>query len=339
MSEKNNITPDYNLLAKYFAGETTPDEKIIVENWINLSSDNKKTFERIHTLWNSTNVSFINTDIDTEKAWQKLKNRIDETAQNPEKRKNLFISERIKRIIQIAALAVFALIAGFAVTEFFFEKKYISENTNNTPEYLTLHDSSTVWLNANSVLQFPEKFENKKRAVKLSGEAFFKIKSDPKNPFIIETDYTQITVLGTEFNVEAYDTAKYVKVTVVSGKVQFSDTRKNLSKINLSKGEAAIIEKSTGKITKDNEANTNKYFVHTKTLIFKKTELYVVAETLSQVYGEKIIVEKDNLKHCKLTATFKDAQLSEILTIISSTLGVEIRRADNNYYLSGEKCM
>ena len=83
-----------------------------------------------------------------------------------------------------------------------------------------LSDSSIVWLNSESTLEYPSIFEGNTRRVSLIGEGYFKISKNEKKPFIIETADTEIEVLGTEFNVSAYPDNSYTTTTLVEGSVK-----------------------------------------------------------------------------------------------------------------------
>lgn len=85
--------------------------------------------------------------------------------------------------------------------------------------HLTLADGTQVWLNAESRLEFPDRFTGNTREVRLKGEAYFEVKKDAKRPFIVHTDYLTTRVLGTSFNVRAYS-ARDAAVTLVSGRVK-----------------------------------------------------------------------------------------------------------------------
>lgn len=87
--------------------------------------------------------------------------------------------------------------------------------------HLVLPDGTKVWLNDESKLDFPSHFGDGKRIVRLKGEAFFEVSKDKKHPFIVENDYFTTTVLGTVFNVRAYD-EKDANIILVSGRVALS---------------------------------------------------------------------------------------------------------------------
>jgi ferric-dicitrate binding protein FerR (iron transport regulator) len=97
-------------------------------------------------------------------------------------------------------------------------------NTISTPragQYrLTLTDGTKVWLNAATSLQFPASFPGKERRVKLTGEAYFEVASNASQPFIVETSQQSIEVLGTHFNVNAYEEERQTKTTLLEGKVK-----------------------------------------------------------------------------------------------------------------------
>ena len=85
--------------------------------------------------------------------------------------------------------------------------------------HLTLADGTQVWLNADSRLEFPDRFNGNAREVRLQGEAYFEVKKDAKRPFIVHSDFLTTRVLGTSFNVRARSRRDAV-VTLVSGRVQ-----------------------------------------------------------------------------------------------------------------------
>ena len=99
--------------------------------------------------------------------------------------------------------------------------------------YVLLSDGTEVWLNAESRLSYPSRFEEDERIVELEGEAYFKVASDKAHPFIVRTSRFNTRVLGTEFNVKRYADEKEIKTTLVDGSVGFckKDDRENYIKI------------------------------------------------------------------------------------------------------------
>lgn len=88
---------------------------------------------------------------------------------------------------------------------------------------LILADGSKVYLNSESRLRFPTRFEGKERRVYLEGEGYFEVAKDTTKPFIVEAKEVDVRVLGTSFNVSAYVSEQAVRTTLVSGKVRVGD--------------------------------------------------------------------------------------------------------------------
>jgi transmembrane sensor len=104
-----------------------------------------------------------------------------------------------------------------------------SINTISTPRggqyQLTLSDGSKVWLNAASSVKFPTAFNGKDRKVEITGEAYFEVAHDPYKAFYVEANGAEIKVLGTHFNVNAYDNEEATQVTLLQGSVRVNNDK------------------------------------------------------------------------------------------------------------------
>ncbi|MBD1366615.1 FecR family protein [Mucilaginibacter sp. ZT4R22] len=98
-----------------------------------------------------------------------------------------------------------------------------SINTIVTPRggqyQIILPDGTKVWLNAASSLRFPTFFTGKTREVNITGEAYFEVAKNPAMPFKVKTNRAEIEVLGTHFNIMAYDDEATMKTTLLEGAV------------------------------------------------------------------------------------------------------------------------
>ena len=160
-------------------------------------------------------------------------------------------------------------------------------NTISTPragQYrLTLTDGTKVWLNAATSLQFPASFSGTERRVKLSGEAYFEVAKNSLQPFIIETPRQTIEVLGTYFNVNAYEEEIATKTTLLEGRVKVAT---GSSSAILQPGQQAA--SGTGAI-QVNEADTeeavawkNGYFK------FNKADIQTIMRQLERWYDVEV---------------------------------------------------
>jgi transmembrane sensor len=92
---------------------------------------------------------------------------------------------------------------------------------------MTLADGSRVWLNAGSSITYPVAFIEKERTVLITGEAYFEVARDKTKPFKVTKGEMQVEVLGTHFNVNAYDDEKNIKVTLLEGAVRLKTNKEN----------------------------------------------------------------------------------------------------------------
>ncbi|SDK18486.1 FecR family protein [Pedobacter sp. ok626] len=118
--------------------------------------------------------------------------------------------------------------------------KKIVYNTMSTPRggyyHLTLSDGSDVWLNSASSITYPASFVGAERSVSIIGEAYFEIAKDTSRPFIVKSGDQTVKVLGTHFNVMAYQDDKLITTTLLEGSVRIT---KNDNSVILKPGQSA----------------------------------------------------------------------------------------------------
>jgi len=110
---------------------------------------------------------------------------------------------------------------------------------------ITLSDGSRVWLNAESSLKYPVAFAGIERKVEITGEAYFEVAHDRAKPFTVSKGNVQVQVLGTHFNVNAYDDEQMIKVTLLEGSVKVTTAAPGTTAVSqqrLSPGEAALVQ-------------------------------------------------------------------------------------------------
>lgn len=126
-------------------------------------------------------------------------------------------------------------------------------NTIETPaggQYsIMLADGTKVWLNAFSTLRFPSKFSAGSRIVELEGEGYFEVAkvgdSKHRQPFIVRTDKQEVEVLGTHFNINAYQDETEIKTTLVEGSVKIKQKGFNSSSVVLHPNQQSILSRAS----------------------------------------------------------------------------------------------
>ncbi len=153
----------------------------------------------------------------------------------------------------------------------------------------TLSDGTKVWLNSLSEIEFPVSFKGDKRVVNLKGEAYFEVKHDSDRPFIVHSLNQSIQVLGTCFNIKAYENEQKIYTTLIEGKVSVGSGGNN---VVLSPGMESVCERENNEI----ETHTvNPYFSiawRTGYFMFNNEDLDMILRVLSRWYGVEFVYDK-----------------------------------------------
>lgn len=253
-----NKMNDYNKIIEFLSGEMAENEKNNFEVWLNDSPDNRKEFEEIQGIWDKTGDPSLNSEIDIDKGWDSISSRIDDKKEYSLKAEPGTVNRKVLyNFLKVAAILVLAFILWKSYDNN--NEMLIISSFDNDNYIHTLPDGSTVALRAWTTIEYPEHFEKDLREVYIKGEASFKISPDPDANFIIQTGNARVEVLGTTFNLNAYEYDDKVEIEVQEGKVLFYNNldpgNPLASKVDLGAGEKAIFTKSTNSIVKSYNQN------------------------------------------------------------------------------------
>lgn len=215
------------------------------------------------------------------------------------------------RIMQVAAIAVLFLGISFLIKQFLTPKEIIQITNSVEKKEIILQDGSIVVLNRNSTLSYPEKFGNT-RDIKLTGEAYFKVKRNPEKPFIVTMQDMTLKVLGTSFNINSYSKSP-TKVSVLTGIVNLkSNSGKS---VILTKNQHADFTGSSFHVTK---VESVEKIVWTKNnIVLEQTTLGETAKILENSYNVTIDFEDKELEKLIISGKFNEEKLENILASIA----------------------
>jgi transmembrane sensor len=241
------------------------------------------------------------------------------------------------RWLRIAALLLVSL--GLSVLVYYLSPRPDSFVTVRNPtgkiQLIHLPDSSRVWLNASTTLHY----RNKGRQVKLEGEAYFEVSHDAGHPFMVEAGEIQATVLGTSFDIKAYQSQAATFISVISGKVRVTDSSRQLGIVTPS---FHLQYDRQNKHAKVAAIDTNAVLAWKNgKLQFQGETLGSIARTLENWYGIKINFSDPQMLHCRYYMTFDNTiSLDRLLVLMAEITEMEYvyDRNKNIVILSGKEC-
>lgn len=320
------------LLARYLAGETSAEQSVVVNEWINNSDENRKYFEQMKTIFNKASLPGAREHFNTDRAWEALEKKI----ASRRKPIPLYRKWSDNPFLRIAAGILLLMAVGL------FAYKFFDAGVGNAVEVIsdlrseadTLPDGSGVFLNRRTRIEYEFQKDKGTHTAKLVGEAYFNINHDPAKTFIVEAEGTFIKDIGTSFNVKAYPGSPTIEVVVEEGEVMFYT--EGDPGIYLKANGKGIYNKETRKFTvSEPEPNVTAY--KTKFFSFNNSSLAEVVKTLNAVYPTRIVID-DAVRDCMLTVSFNDEDIHEIANVIAETLGLSVVRSADVINLNGSGC-
>src|SRR5690606_2830329 len=180
---------------------------------------------------------------------------------------------------------------------------------------IVLPDQTEVWLNAMSSIRFPTRFDGSVREVEISGEVYFDVRHKKNQPFWVKTDKYNVKVLGTKFNVKAYDEEVYQPTTLIQGEVMVES------------GDKQVLMKPGQQVWYDNQGNLVKEEVDTNMVTawkydlfqFWNTDLEDIMRQLSRWYDVDVLYLNEPRDISFTGFISRDVTISNVLQMMEAT--------------------
>jgi ferric-dicitrate binding protein FerR (iron transport regulator) len=276
-------------LQRYIEGKSSQQEKEAVAGWLDADEKNKQDFLVLRRMYDAVIWS------DAEQA-----------DKNPDRKKR-----KLKPVYELLKIAAVFLIVLSGHHFLFPEKQQPKElpavmQTIYVPEgqraELTLADGTTVWLNAKTRLSFPTYFSGVERRVELNGEAYFDVTRDESMKFIVQTEHYQVNVLGTEFNVKAYQQDHQFETALVKGSVEIFSGQTG-EKLRLTPEHRAYIE--NGQLVQAALPNHDHFLWKEGIIAFEKESVKDIFDKLQLYYDIRIEVKNKEIQTALYTGKFR----------------------------------
>jgi transmembrane sensor len=310
------------LMARKLSGEATPDELQELNERLSEDMEVGEKNRVLEQFW-SRHDDGMHPSI--EENLKKVLTTLDlnETTNPPVVR----LRHRYRRLWAAAAalvlLAAVAIVARHKDSHDPLASLMEKHNAKGTKSIIQLPDGSKIWLNADSKIRYPESFKGANREIYLNGEAFFDVVKSPDHPFVIHLANGTVKVLGTSFNVRAYDNEPVVETSVATGRIAFIPKYRSTNK----KRDTIVVaadHKASYTFTKEELHTSATSSIEDKAwtegkLIFRGMTMEQIAIELERNFGKKVVFTDSTPMAYVFTGSFENNTLDEIMYYLSRT--------------------
>jgi ferric-dicitrate binding protein FerR (iron transport regulator) len=293
-------------------GTLSDDNKALLTEWADENPSNKKLQELLWQIEVSPEVSAMGEEM-RDAILQNLNRRIGKTS-----RRSMWL------MVTTVAASLTLLVS---ITNYIsYQQGYRRLNSQQVEmvnplgmqSSITLSDGTKVILNAGTTLTYPTAFTGKNREVSVSGEAYFEVVHDDEQPFIVVADNINVRVLGTKFNVKAYEEEKNIEITLEKGSVEVGMSNQE-KYIKIPPGQQILFNRSEQKFfRKQVELN---YYISWKDgmFYFNSMTFEDIARQLERRFNVHIDIASEQLKQIVYTGDFvRQENLEQILRVITA---------------------
>lgn len=333
IAKDNNID---EMITRYLAGETSADEDSRMLLWIRQSDANRKRYNDLKKAFDLTTAhveasAVANPEIDVDEEWSRFQNSI----AGKKKTRHLMPSGVW---LKIAASVLLVAVTG-ALLYLMLKPQQTIHQTASEKTTVILPDGSLVSLNRYTSLSYDADFGEGSRTLKLDGEAYFDVKPDATNPFIVLTENAKIQVIGTSFTIMAYDTVQAVEVVVETGIVSLEPLNAGTTnRVQLLPGEKGTVSKADDGVSIALNEDVNFLAWNSRHLVFVDSDLESVIRVLEKTYGARISIAANVPRSCVVTVTFDKQSLESVMRVLGNTLNLKYTIGGNKVLITEAGC-
>ncbi len=286
----------------------------------------------IKNYWKNMKNSRGEEKVNVDKAWEHLSNRLKEDKLIRSKKEVTFKPAYLLRIAAaVIIIATLTFTGKYIISNHYLSlKSVVATSSFEKNRVIELSDGSFITLNRDSKISFPDKFNSRRRKVKLTGEAFFEISPDSDRPFIIDARNGKVTVLGTSFNVITDNGKNEVEVLVASGRVMVV-SENGARSLTLEPGELGVINNNTSSSMVNTDINYLAW--NTEILTYEGTRLEDVFSDLQRVHNISVEVNNNDILNRQITSVFDNESAETIIKTICLSFNLRFEKKDGIYYL------
>ncbi len=310
-----------SIIQKYLQGITSDEENKLLYQWVQESPENEKRLFAEKDIWDFYGFHSDQKNYEINSELELVKSSIE-----PMQTKRSILQ---RQILQMAAMLVVALGLGWASQFILFT------NNQQTAQVVTqeifvpkgqvnqvfLADGTRIWINSETQLIAPSVFSSKERVVKLNGEAFFDVAKDKNRPFRVEVNGQQIEVLGTSFNVRAYNNSNEIETTLETGQIRLHIGNQTTL---LKPGEQSLLDKNTNQMIISKVDVTSISSWKNGRYAFQNKDLIEVFKVVERWYDVEIIADEAYFKGMHFSGVIKrNKDVRHFLDMLNNSISVK----------------
>ena len=319
------------LLHRLIAGTTTEEENRQLMEWFRQCASKEEFFMLFETAWKES-PDEMPRDVQ-ERMYRRLSREMDE-----KKTKTILLLSRFSwKVWPQIAVACIIIVLGLVNYRMNDKQKQLStQNFTVLAEkgqraFITLPDSTKVWLNSDTKISYPADYGLKERNVTLVGEAYFEVAKNPDKRFIVEAKGMQVEALGTSFNVNAYQNDNKIIASLFSGSVRVSYDRHVAILKPHESVKVDLLNRSFSRY-KD-ESMQNIALWRKNEITFDGESLEEITHIMSRLYNTTICIEDESLKKVCYIGTIRNNNLENFIDIINLTTPVVYENKGDTVFL------
>ena len=319
------------LLHRLIAGTTTEEENRQLMEWFRQCASKEEFFMLFETAWKES-PDEMPRDVQ-ERMYRRLSRELDE-----KKTKTILLRSRFSwKVWPQIAVACIIIVLGLVNYRMNDKQKQLStQNFTVLAEkgqraFITLPDSTKVWLNSDTKISYPADYGLKERNVTLVGEAYFEVAKNPDKRFIVEAKGMQVEALGTSFNVNTYQNDNKIIASLFSGSVRVSYDRHVAILKPHESVKVDLLNRSFSRY-KD-ESMQNIALWRKNEITFDGEPLEEITHIMSRLYNTTICIEDESLKKVCYIGTIRNNNLENFIDIINLTTPVVYENKGDTVFL------
>lgn len=319
------------LLHRLIAGTTTEEENRQLMEWFRQCASKEEFFMLFETAWKES-PDEMPRDVQ-ERMYRRLSRELDE-----KKTKTILLRSRFSwKVWPQIAVACIIIVLGLVNYRMSDKQKQLSTQNfmvlaeKGQRAFITLPDSTKVWLNSDTKISYPADYGLKERNVTLVGEAYFEVAKNPDKRFIVEAKGMQVEALGTSFNVNAYQNDNKIIASLFSGSVRVSYDRHVAILKPHESVKVDLLNRSFSRY-KD-ESMQNMALWRKNEITFDGESLEEITHIMSRLYNTTICIEDESLKKVCYIGTIRNNNLENFIDIINLTTPVVYENKGDTVFL------